>query len=303
MEPNLTIEDLVCDYFNVPKEMIEVKTRKREVVQARQVCHFFYKSFTDKSLASIGALVGSKDHATVLHSVKTVNNLIDTDVRFRKQIEELTPMAENIVKNEAPKLRIGTLVWVLENDIPIKAKIVSYSPKNMEYTCIHKSNNSYLKTYVRTVNNVFLVNPVKRYDLLYLDDINEASFAITKIMNESFTLVIKWNLFTIDSVLELANRYHLDIFDLNGLVWNDRKTNQSYAILTNNNPELNNIRNLVVSKTSNSLFGRIKQLVKGRYASVGKNFIAGYDKIDYINNQIEINYECQEKTNNLFKAS
>ena len=50
---------------------------------------FFSKSLTKSSLATIGAQIGGKDHATVLHACKTVNNLIDTDKHFRSQIEDI----------------------------------------------------------------------------------------------------------------------------------------------------------------------------------------------------------------------
>lgn len=83
------IQKVVCDYFELPIDMIKSKTRKREVVQARQITMFFAKSFTKSSLASIGSQCGGKDHATVLHACKTVNNLIDTDKRFKGYIQEL----------------------------------------------------------------------------------------------------------------------------------------------------------------------------------------------------------------------
>jgi chromosomal replication initiator protein len=50
---------------------------------------FFSKSLTKASLATIGTQIGGKDHATVLHACKTVNNLIETDKRFRIQIDEI----------------------------------------------------------------------------------------------------------------------------------------------------------------------------------------------------------------------
>lgn len=83
------IQKVVSEYFNVPIELILSKTRKREIVQARQVAMYFSKNLTKSSLTTIGAKIGGKDHATVLHACKTVNNLIDTDKRFRVQIEEI----------------------------------------------------------------------------------------------------------------------------------------------------------------------------------------------------------------------
>jgi len=83
------IQKVICNYYNVAAEMLHSKTRKREIVQARQVAMFFSKNLTKSSLATIGAQIGGKDHATVLHACKTVNNLMDTDKRFRMQIDEI----------------------------------------------------------------------------------------------------------------------------------------------------------------------------------------------------------------------
>lgn len=83
------ISKVVCDYFNMPVEALQAKTRKREIVQARQIAMYFSKSLTKYSLASIGAQIGSKDHATVLHACKTVNNLKDTDKNFRLFVEDI----------------------------------------------------------------------------------------------------------------------------------------------------------------------------------------------------------------------
>jgi chromosomal replication initiator protein len=83
------IQKVVCDFYKIPVDLIHGKTRKREIVQARQVSMYFSKNMTKASLASIGAHIGGKDHATVLHACKTVNNLIETDKLFRSQITEI----------------------------------------------------------------------------------------------------------------------------------------------------------------------------------------------------------------------
>ncbi|MFM2134624.1 MAG: chromosomal replication initiator protein DnaA [Bacteroidota bacterium] len=83
------IQKVVCDYFDLPIEMLKSKTRKRQVVQARQIAMYFAKSMTKSSLSSIGAHCGGKDHATVLHACRTVNNLIETDKKFKASVQEL----------------------------------------------------------------------------------------------------------------------------------------------------------------------------------------------------------------------
>jgi chromosomal replication initiator protein len=83
------IQKVVCDYFNMGIDLLKSKTRKREVVQARQIAMYFAKQLTKSSLATIGMHCGGKDHATVLHACRTVNNLMDTDKKFRHYIQEL----------------------------------------------------------------------------------------------------------------------------------------------------------------------------------------------------------------------
>jgi chromosomal replication initiator protein len=83
------IQKVVCDYFDLPLELLKSKTRKREIVQARQIAMYFSKKMTKSSLANIGLHCGGKDHATVLHACRTVNNLQETDKHFRKYLEDL----------------------------------------------------------------------------------------------------------------------------------------------------------------------------------------------------------------------
>ncbi|MBO6534240.1 MAG: chromosomal replication initiator protein DnaA, partial [Muricauda sp.] len=83
------IQKVVSDYFEMDVETLQSKTRKRHIVQARQLAMFFAKKFTKASLASIGSQIGKRDHATVLHACKTVDNLAETDKQFRKYIDDL----------------------------------------------------------------------------------------------------------------------------------------------------------------------------------------------------------------------
>ncbi len=84
-----SISETVCDYFGLDLEILHSKTRKREIVQARQIAMYFSKSLTNSSLSTIGAKIGKKDHATVLHACKAVNNLIETDKDFKGQVKEI----------------------------------------------------------------------------------------------------------------------------------------------------------------------------------------------------------------------
>lgn len=88
------IQKVVGEYFCIPADKINSNTRKREIVQARQLAMYFAKNMTQYSLAAIGSKLGKKDHATVLHACKTVKNLYETDRNFKKYVEEI----ENLIK-------------------------------------------------------------------------------------------------------------------------------------------------------------------------------------------------------------
>jgi len=76
------IQKAVCDSLGVTVESILTRTRKREIVQARQIAMYFAKKLTKSSLAVIGQACGNKDHATVLHACKTVANMYESDKNF-----------------------------------------------------------------------------------------------------------------------------------------------------------------------------------------------------------------------------
>ncbi len=84
------IQKMVCEYYGVSYDKLLHKTRKREIVQARQITMFLAKSFTKNSLKTIGEHFGGRDHTTVIHSCQTVKDLMDTDSVFRENVMEIT---------------------------------------------------------------------------------------------------------------------------------------------------------------------------------------------------------------------
>lgn len=91
-QPDYTIEQIIqiiSDYFKIASKAIKAKTRKRDVVQARHIAMYFSKNLTKKSLSSIGAEFGGRDHSTVLHAMKTVKNLKETNKDFRNYVEDI----------------------------------------------------------------------------------------------------------------------------------------------------------------------------------------------------------------------
>ncbi len=84
-----TIQEIVCDYFKLDQEVIQTNSRKREIVQARQITMYLAKKYTDCSFSHIGKIVGKRDHATVLHACKTIKDQMETSRTFRTSVEEI----------------------------------------------------------------------------------------------------------------------------------------------------------------------------------------------------------------------
>lgn len=88
----ITIDNIintVCQHFGLDTNTIHTKSRKREVVQARQIAMYLAKNYTDFSTAKIGSLIGNKDHATVLHACKTISELKEVSKSFQAELEEI----------------------------------------------------------------------------------------------------------------------------------------------------------------------------------------------------------------------
>lgn len=91
----------IFKHFEIHISFLDSKTRRREIVKAKQISQYFTKKKTKLSLDMIGQLIGNKDHATVLHSIKTVNNLMDTDKIYKSEIEEIERMLNKNYETKA----------------------------------------------------------------------------------------------------------------------------------------------------------------------------------------------------------
>jgi chromosomal replication initiator protein len=83
------VQKVVCDYFNISRTELVSKTRKRQIVQARQIAMYMSRSLINCSLSTIGAEIGGKDHATVLHACTTVSDLMSTDKTFKQYVADI----------------------------------------------------------------------------------------------------------------------------------------------------------------------------------------------------------------------
>ena len=80
---------MVADHFDVSVDKLQGKTRKRQVVIARQLSMYLSKKMTNKSLKAIGENFGGRDHSTVIYSCKAVQDLLDTDTIFKDTVSDL----------------------------------------------------------------------------------------------------------------------------------------------------------------------------------------------------------------------
>ena len=86
------VQTVVCEYFNISREMLLSKTRKRQIVQARQIAMYMSRNMINCSLSTIGSEIGGKDHATVLHACTTVSDLMSTDKTFKQYVTDIEKM-------------------------------------------------------------------------------------------------------------------------------------------------------------------------------------------------------------------
>jgi chromosomal replication initiator protein len=89
-----TITKVVCEHLDVAENKIRDKTRKKEIVLARQIAMFFAKELTLSSLKTIGLHFGGRDHSTVIHACNSVEEYNSKDVSFGKILEEIRSKIE-----------------------------------------------------------------------------------------------------------------------------------------------------------------------------------------------------------------
>ena len=87
---------LVADFYDLKERDLLASSRKKEIVKPRQVVMYLLREELKSSYPAIGRKLGGKDHATVINARKAINNLYETDKKFREHIDRL----EKIIKNE-----------------------------------------------------------------------------------------------------------------------------------------------------------------------------------------------------------
>ncbi len=83
------IQKKVCEKLGVDEALISSKDQRNNIVEARQIAHAIARDRTYLSLKEIGKRIGNRDHSTVLHSCRTVSNLLETDKKYKAMFEEI----------------------------------------------------------------------------------------------------------------------------------------------------------------------------------------------------------------------
>jgi len=119
-------------YFNLKPGQIHLKTREPKILQVRQVAHYFARKYTKLSYAKIGAKIGNKDHATVLHSIKVINNRIFCYPDWQRIINEIDYKIKN--NKILQKRRSRLLVKIIKEFYPNHEMFFKY------YTLLNENN-------------------------------------------------------------------------------------------------------------------------------------------------------------------
>ena len=94
------ISEIVCNYFEVDEKDIFVRTRKREILNVRQIIQFFSEKYTNLSLIEIGNYLDiGFDHTTIIHSRKTIEDLYDSDLHIKKAVDYLDYRIKDLMNN------------------------------------------------------------------------------------------------------------------------------------------------------------------------------------------------------------
>lgn len=83
------ISSAVCQHYGVKQKDLSSKSRKQNIVQARQLAMYLIHKYTETTYSQIGRMYGKRDHSTVLYACNQVGRRIGVDKTFRREVEEL----------------------------------------------------------------------------------------------------------------------------------------------------------------------------------------------------------------------
>lgn len=97
VKTHITIDEIqrtVCDHLSIPPDLLRAKTRKQEIVTARQIAMYLSKELTNSSLKTIGLHFGGRDHSTVIHAYQTIEDSMKEDQKMKSMVQQLKSKLE-----------------------------------------------------------------------------------------------------------------------------------------------------------------------------------------------------------------
>jgi len=97
VKTHITIDEIqrtVCEHLSIPQDLLRAKTRKQEIVTARQIAMYLSKELTNSSLKTIGLHFGGRDHSTVIHAYQTTEDTMKEDPKIRTMVQQLKSKLE-----------------------------------------------------------------------------------------------------------------------------------------------------------------------------------------------------------------
>jgi chromosomal replication initiator protein len=86
------IVNVVLNYFSLQYAELISKSRKRKYCYPRQCCDYLLRKKNNLFFSEIGKMIGDRDHTTIIHSVETIEDLMETDPKVKKDIVTLSEL-------------------------------------------------------------------------------------------------------------------------------------------------------------------------------------------------------------------
>lgn len=159
----------VNDYFienNLFKGPIN-KSRRRDLVVFRQIIYYFAREHTTLSLKEIGKTTFNQDHATVIHGVRMINDLISVDKEYAKIVDELQYQLNGKFNNNI--LVIGDV-----NSLDTPNIFNKEYNKNINFHYYYNENNTYdgellahIATNFKNYSLIYIVSNIDEFEYLF----------------------------------------------------------------------------------------------------------------------------------------
>lgn len=101
IEREISIDDIkeaVCEHFNMPVQQLDSRIRTQNIAYARMLAMYLSSELTNKPNTQIGQSIGNRNHATVIHAIKHIQDTLEIDANVKKDIENIKSLIINISK-------------------------------------------------------------------------------------------------------------------------------------------------------------------------------------------------------------